>query len=44
MYGLTSTYVLAHILYHIFRIYIISHVLDISHVLTNFRYSDLPIF
>ena len=48
MYGLIRIYGLTRIRYHIFRLYIISHVLAISHVLTDFRShtylrtSDLP--
>ena len=44
VYDLMCIYILMHIPYHIFRIYMISHILTISHVLTDFLYSDLPIF
>ena len=42
MYGLMRIYRLTRIRYHIFRIYMISHVLVTSHILTDFRSSDLP--
>ena len=44
MYGLMSISGLIRIRYHIFCIYMISHVLTISHILTDFQSSDLPIF
>ena len=37
-YGLIYIYKLTHIRNHIFRMYIISHLLSISHVLTAFQY------
>ena len=39
-----SIYGVMNIRYHIFRIYTISHVLVISHILTEFWYSNLLIF
>ena len=44
MYRIMNIYGLMRIHYHVFRIYVISYILKISHVLTDFWSSDLPIF
>ena len=44
MYRLMRKYGLTRIRYPLFCIYMISDVLAISHVITDFRYSNLPIF